>query len=157
MNVLKSILYSLSTRGFSYASTFPAMPIATPDVGVIKVKGMTKLTVRFHCSFFINFVRDSLKMARVYAKNIATQVVKFKSFWYKSNRCFVGVYMSQNIFMLALNATKIKFPIAVPIFSCLPFPTSIRQVWLNLFPKSFRSCFIHISILPRIWKVNNGY
>ena len=148
---MMSSFKSMPSLGFSYSSALTAVSTTTPMISVAHIKRVTIFAVIFHCSFFVCFMGNSLKMAGIHAKRLSAQVVEFKPVRNLTDSGLIRKFMSTNISSLTIYLTKIKQPITMPILSSFPQPAFIGRFLNYLHPKSFFGSipFIHTLIIPR--------
>lgn len=86
-------------------------------------------------SQYIFFVRDRLKMSRIYTLRVSAQMVKFEIAWNRLTKQFIDYFVSRSFL-----SKKRNFTIASIIDVGLPFPTFINRIDFN-FRKNTRKQF----------------
>ena len=82
------------------------------------------------------------QMLRIYASSISAKMVNSQSVGNRANSHFIGDSMGKT--HPAEFTTGTNTPVAVAIFGRLPFPASIRSLFINLAPQAFSNRFYSI-------------
>ncbi len=102
--------------------------------------------VRTNPSFQIDPTCNRLKMVRVNASTISTQMIQMQTLWNRAVMQFIAIAMSCDKFFFTANTRITEVAIASTCFCTNPNPTQRQFIWfLHFVPKSFfnhfwRSC-----------------
>ena len=83
-------------------------------------------------------------MSWINTTRITAKMIKLKSSRYRAMLKFVAISVGINNFSVGISKLAVSF-----MEMCLPFPTTIFAVFVNLFPKPNRGILFHIFIIPQ--------